>query len=251
MDYQQHRAARRACQGSLSRAAVSARRPVFAAPPHPQGGGFLRAAAPKAAGFPCAVRSAKGVRFSLRRRIRKAAGFPCAVRFARRTAFAAPSHSQGGGFSSCGYPQSGRLSVHGHFRMTSGVCRAVRIRKAAGLSVRGPFRKAAGFRRAATMQGGWLWLRPPGEWPRRSALFPLLAGGTHAAFRRAGRAHPLPAAGTKRQAARVLDAGAEGTLGLCQGDPPPFRPPLGPWGGASLSMPGRRKKRAGFAAARR
>jgi len=285
MDYQQHRAARRACQGSLSRAAVSARRPVFAAPPHPQGGGFLRAAAPKAAGFPCAVRSAKGVRFSLRRRIRKAAGFPCAVRFARRpalaapphpqgggfppcgrpkaagfpcavrsarrTAFAAPSHSQGGGFSSCGYPQSGRLSVHGHFRMTSGVCRAVRIRKAAGLSVRGPFRKAAGFRRAATMQGGWLWLRPPGGGPRRSALFPLLAGGTHAAFRRAGRAHPLPAAGTKRQAARVLDAGAEGTLGLCQGDPPPFRPPLGPWGGASLSMPGRRKKRAGFAAARR
>ena len=156
----------------------SARRPVFAAPSHSQGGGFPPCGRPKAAGFPYTVISAK------------------------RPAFVAPSHSQGGGLSVRGHPQGGGLSM----------CR--------------PFRKAAGFRRAATTQGGWLGCARWGR-PRRSDLLPLLAGGTHAAFRRAGRAHPLPAAGTKRQATRVLDAGAEGTLGLCQGDPPPFRPPLG------------------------
>ena len=100
---------------------VSAGRPAFVAPPYPQGGGLLRAAAPKRRAF--RVRSvSQGGRRSPRRRIRKAAGFPCAVRFARRPALAAPPHPQGGGFSSCGYPQSGGLSVRGPFRKAAGSC---------------------------------------------------------------------------------------------------------------------------------
>ena len=212
-------------KAAVSRRAAAPKRRAFRARSVPQGGGFPARGSPKRRAFRARL-FPQGVRRSPRHRIRKAAGFPCAVCSARRRAFRAPSVSQGERRSPRHrIRKAAGFSVCGPFRKAAGSLRAAP--QSGGLSVRGPFRKAAGFRRAATMQGGWLWLRPPGERPRRSDLLPLLAGGTHAAFRRAGRAHPLPAAGTKRQAARVLDAGAEGTLGLCQGDPPPFRLPLG------------------------
>ena len=93
--------------------------------PFRKAAGFRRAAPPKAAGFPCAAVSARrpafaapshsqGGGFSMCRVFRKAAGFPCAVRFARRTAFAAPPHSQGGGvFRVRSVPQGGGFPARG------------------------------------------------------------------------------------------------------------------------------------------
>ena len=330
MDYQQHRAARRACQGSLSRAAVSARRTAFAAPPHPQGGGAFRApsvsqggrfsprhrirkavvsrrvATPKAAGFPCAVISARRPAFaapphpqgggfsvcgpfrkrrpvfvalpflqgggfppcgrpkaagfpcavrSARRRVPcarppKAAGFPCAVRSARRPAFAAPPYPRGGGFSSCGYPQSGRLSVRGPFRKAAGFRRAIAFARRRAFRARPPPRRRA-FRARSVPQGGGL--PSCGHHAGRLALAAPAGGGAAPPFsplpaprRRYTRRVPTCRTGTPTARSRDKASGSacprcgrRGNIGPVPRRSTSFSPPLGPWGGASLSMPGR------------
>ena len=181
----------------------SARRPAFAAPPHPQGGGFLRAAAPKAAGF------------------------PCAARFARRPAFAAPPHPQGGGFSVCGP-----------------------FRKRRPVFVALPFLQGGGFSSCGHHAGRLAWLRPLGAAPPFSPL--------PAPRRRYTRRFPTCRTGTPTARSRDKASGSacprcgrRGNIGPVPRRSTSFSPPLGPWGGASLSMPGRRKKRAGFAPTRR
>ena len=251
----------------------------------------------------------QGVRRSPRRRIReaavsrrvatpKAAGFPCAVRSVRRPSFVAPSHSQGGGvFRVRSVPQGGRFSPRRRIREAAGFRRAApprrrafrarsvpqgvrrsprhRIRKAAGFSVRRVFRKAAGFPCAVRFARRTAFAAPSVSARRRafrvppvSARRPALAapaGGAAPPFRpppaprrRYTRRFPTCRTGTPTARSRDKASGSacprcgrRGNIGPVPRRSTSFSPPLGPWGGASLSMPGRRKKRAGFAAARR
>lgn len=200
--------------------------------------GSRRAAAPKRRAF--RARSVpQGGRFSPRHRIRKAAGscaqpphkaagFPCAARFARRPAFAAPPHPQGGGFSVCGP-----------------------FRKRRPVFVALPFLQGGGFSSCGHHAGRLAWLRPLGAAPpfspppaprrRYTRRFPTCRTGT-----------PTARSRDKASGSACPRCGRRGNIGPVPRRSTSFSPPpLGPWGGASLSMPGRRKKRAGFAAARR
>lgn len=216
--------------------------------PFRKAAGFRRAAPPKAAGFPCAAVSARrpafaapshsqGGGFSMCRVFRKAAGFPCAVRFARRTAFAAPPHSQGGGvFRVRSVPQGGGFPARGSPKR-----RAFRARSVP---------QGGGFSSCGHHAGRLAWLRPLGAAPpfrpppaprrRYTRRFPTCRTGT-----------PTARSRDKASGSACPRCGRRGNIGPVPRRSTSFSPPLGPWGGASLSMPGRRKKRAGFAAARR
>ena len=203
----------------------SARRPVFAAPPYPQGGGLLRAATPQSGRlFVCRPYPQGG---------RSAASPP-----PRRQAFRVRS-----------YPQGGRFSLRR------------RIRKAADSCAQPP-PKAAGFPcavRSARRRGSVV--RPPLK--RRAFRVPPVSAGRPALAAPAGGAAPpfrpppaprrrytrrFPTCRTGTPTARSRDkasgnacprCGRRGNIGPVPRRSTSFSPPLGPWGGASLSMPGR------------